>query len=281
MNCNDSNICTSDSCNPASGCEHAPQSGDCDDSLFCTATDICVAGACVGSGDPCSGNPCDEGTDSCDGTAQPPLAAPAPFDHRFNRYLSFTPNNPGVTVAFRVTKLTAPAGSCWVQAPVAAGSSDEYTAKCDASPVFRVWNEPVIHVGDCEVIPVANYEITATAEGLAFTTSLPLGTILLPSSNGKLWGDVTGSNTGVEWTPPNGFTNVNDVLAVLFFVSGDDPLPVFPAVNLQAISSTDSCLNPFVNTADVLISVRAFAGDSYGPPSSSKIIDPTQCPICP
>jgi len=45
----------------------------CDDGLYCTQTDICQDGECIGSGDPCTddGNPCtddscNEGTNSCD-----------------------------------------------------------------------------------------------------------------------------------------------------------------------------------------------------------------------
>jgi hypothetical protein len=42
----------------------------CDDGMFCTATDTCMGGTCVGSGDPCAGgsqcgNSCDEEADSC------------------------------------------------------------------------------------------------------------------------------------------------------------------------------------------------------------------------
>lgn len=281
VNCNDTNICTDDSCNPGTGCVNQPNVSPCDDGLFCTLIDQCSAGICAGSGDPCSGNACDEINDMCDGAISPPTQAPAPFNRAHNRYLSFAPNNPGVSAAFRVRKLTAPTGTCWVQAPVPAGPADQFTAKCDVAPVFRIWNEPVVHVGDCEIIPVADYEIAATAEGLVFSSSLAIGTTPLPALNSKLWGDTVGINNGVEWTPPNQLTNVNDVLAILHFITSSLPAPIFASVNLQAVSAPDSCLNPFVNTADVLISVRAIAGDSYGPPNSSKIIDPTLCPICP
>ncbi len=213
-------------------------------------------------------------------TLAPPTPAPGPFDRLKNRYISFSPNNGPNSVAFLVTKTSAPAGSCWVQAPVAAGAHIN-TARCDLLPVFRVWSEPVIHVGDCEIIPVADYEVTATADGVAFSPALPLGTIPIPSLNLKLWGDIVGSNNGVEWTPPNQFTNVQDVLAIQAYISGAAITPPFTVANLQAISSADSCLNAFVNTADVLISVRAIAGDAYGPPATTKITNPVLCPICP
>ena len=214
-------------------------------------------------------------------TSMPPLPAPAPHNRRKNRYLSFAPNNGSNSVAFRVKKTTAPTGSCWVQAPVASGS-DINTAKCAAVPVFRVWTEPVIHVGDCETIPVADYTIFANSpRPVENPMGLAVPTILLPSLNLKMWADNVGINNGTEWTPPNQFTNVNDILSLLAFISNAVIRPEFAVANLQAISSADSCLNPFVNTADVLISVRAVAGDTNGPPNTGKIVDPALCPACP
>ena len=213
-------------------------------------------------------------------SATPPALAPFPHNRAKNRYISFAPNNGAESVAFRVEKTLPNTGACYVQVPVQSGAN-QYTAKCDSTPVFRVWTEPVVHVGDCEIIPVASYEIRASRDGVAFTNPHPVNTIALPSLNNKLWGDVCGINNGTEWTPPNQFTNVNDVLALLAFISGAAIRPPFTVVNLQAISSGDSCLNAFVNTADVQISVRAIAGDAYGPPATGKIINPALCPVCP
>ncbi|HTO52498.1 MAG TPA: hypothetical protein VMR50_03845, partial [Myxococcota bacterium] len=50
--CNDSNACTQDSCNPASGCVFNPtplNGTSCNDGNLCTQTDTCNAGTCVGS----------------------------------------------------------------------------------------------------------------------------------------------------------------------------------------------------------------------------------------
>ena len=38
-----------------------PNGSPCDDGLFCTVTDVCSNGVCVGSGDPCPG--CDGDSD--------------------------------------------------------------------------------------------------------------------------------------------------------------------------------------------------------------------------
>ncbi len=209
-------------------------------------------------------------------TTDPPVAAPAPYDRKKNRYISFVPNNGATAVAFRVQKTVAPMGSCWVQTPVQTGSN-QYTAACGATPVFRVWNEPVVHVGDCEIVPVASYSIFTNAPGpVENPTPLVVQTIDTPSVNGKLWGDVAGTNNGMEWTVPNQLTNTQDILAVLAYVSNAAVKPTFQVVNLQAISAVDPCLNAFVNTADVLIVVKAAAGDAY--PFTTN---PGSCPVCP
>lgn len=202
----------------------------------------------------------------------PPLPAPAPSDMSKERYLSFDPNNTG-TVAFLVTKTTLPAGTCWVGTPNAVGE-----AQCVPAPVFRVWTEAVVHVGDCEIIPDASYDLSATPDGIAFSATLTVVTTPYPTLNTRFCGDLVGIFTGTSWTPPNGFTNVTDIVGILARVSGATGAPTVQRVNIAAIASVDSCLNGLINTADVLAEVRCFSGAPYAPP---KITDPTLCPACP
>ena len=67
----DGNVCTDDKCNGLGACVHLNNSDPCDDGLFCTATDICAQGNCVGVAvDPCVGGPecanvCNEEDDNC------------------------------------------------------------------------------------------------------------------------------------------------------------------------------------------------------------------------
>jgi hypothetical protein len=63
-NCDDGNVCTDDSCDPVDGCLHQDNDDGCDDDSQCTLVDVCVQGACIGSGDlACSdGNPCTDDT---------------------------------------------------------------------------------------------------------------------------------------------------------------------------------------------------------------------------
>ena len=205
------------------------------------------------------------------GLANTPLAAPAPHNMLKNRYVSFNPNNAASVVALQVTKTTSPGGSCWVDAPDGLGNS-----KCVSAPVFRIWTEAVTHVGDCEIMPVANYEVRASAEGTVFSPPLTLATIAVPALNNKLWGDVAGINNGSQWTAPNQFSNVQDIVAVLSYITNLAIKPEFQRANLEAVSSGDPCLNNFVNTADVLIAVQAVAGGAY--PFTSN---PAGCPVCP
>ncbi len=50
VNCNDSNPCTDDSCDEATGCSHEFNAAPCDDLNSCTTGDVCVAGTCLGKG---------------------------------------------------------------------------------------------------------------------------------------------------------------------------------------------------------------------------------------
>ncbi len=65
--CDDGNGCTADSCDPTSGCVHAPTTGvTCDDASACTSGDSCQSdGSCAGAAITCDdGNVCT--ADSCD-----------------------------------------------------------------------------------------------------------------------------------------------------------------------------------------------------------------------
>ena len=63
--CDDSNICTTDTCAPLTGCVFTNNTNPCTDTNLCTTVDTCSGGACVGSGTlTCNdGNVCT--TDTC------------------------------------------------------------------------------------------------------------------------------------------------------------------------------------------------------------------------
>lgn len=64
--CDDSNLCTTDSCTPGVGCSNVANALSCTDGNPCTLNDVCSNKACTGGAtDPCDdGNPCT--ADSCD-----------------------------------------------------------------------------------------------------------------------------------------------------------------------------------------------------------------------
>jgi hypothetical protein len=76
LNCDDSNPCTTDACDPVNGCLHTQLTGLCDDGNACTQGDECVNGACLGAptavstgcndGNACNGiESCDPGSGAC------------------------------------------------------------------------------------------------------------------------------------------------------------------------------------------------------------------------
>ncbi len=73
--CDDGNACTADSCDPTSGCSNAKLSGtSCNDGNASTIGDTCTAGVCAGVVPQCLNNgQCDDGkactTDACDPTS--------------------------------------------------------------------------------------------------------------------------------------------------------------------------------------------------------------------
>jgi len=79
MRCDDGNPCTDDTCDPARGCVHSPNTAPCDDGNACTTGDMCGGGTCLGGAAPaCSdGNPCtDDGCDPGHGCIHSLNAAP-------------------------------------------------------------------------------------------------------------------------------------------------------------------------------------------------------------
>lgn len=89
--CDDLNPCTDDTCDPEFGCVNTNIGGSCDDGQYCTVVDSCVDGVCVGSGDPCPAQVCDEPSDSCmDPALAAPLVTNGPFDPTDETVLQIT-----------------------------------------------------------------------------------------------------------------------------------------------------------------------------------------------
>jgi cysteine-rich repeat protein len=73
VNCDDEDVCTDDSCDPATGCLHLLNNAPCDDGEPCTVGDVCINGACSATPMPCN---CEvdsdcaflDDADACNGT---------------------------------------------------------------------------------------------------------------------------------------------------------------------------------------------------------------------
>jgi len=106
----------------------------------------------------------------------------------------------------------------WVDAPFISrcipldDCAGQWFANLTDTPTYRVWTEDTLHITDCQIVPVAMYDIRATVDGAGFSDPLTIGTIKKPQVH---YGDCVGSVVSGQYTPPDGFTNVNDVQAYL------------------------------------------------------------------
>ncbi|UCE61734.1 MAG: exo-alpha-sialidase, partial [Phycisphaerales bacterium] len=100
---------------------------------------------------------------------------PAPGEHiaRKNRYVSFAPRAAGTNLAFRVDMTAS------YEFPESVGEIG-WVGEADGDNVSRIvglpyysdsWPE-VVHIGACQIIPVATYEIRGTADGVYFSAPL-------------------------------------------------------------------------------------------------------------
>lgn len=124
-------------------------------------------------------------------------------------------------------------------------------------PPFREWTEDVVHISDCEIAPAFFYAISATRDGVTFSDPLIMGTV--PKPEGKHWGDVVGSFDGVEWSKPNGLVSVDDVLAIIKF------LTLKPAPHLTVVELAGEVPNWLINATDLQLVLKAFTADPYPP----------------
>lgn len=206
------------------------------------------------------------------GAVSPPFPAPSfPHNELKNRYISFAPNNL-TPVALRVHLASGPGAPLdvgWVDEPVELGCpsscSGEFIARVTDTMVVRVWPEPLLHVGDCPMVPGASYEVSATVDGVLFSPALTVATT--PKPLPKDWGDTVGEFSFVFWTGPNGISNFNDVSAIIQKFQGDSTAPHFTWVDLHAESP-----NTVINFSDVQTAIQAFQGMPYPYPA------PGDCP---
>jgi hypothetical protein len=68
LDCDDGNPCTTDTCDPVTGCHHSslPNSTSCSDGAVCNGAETCQGGTCTSGAPPADGTPCPDGN-SCNG----------------------------------------------------------------------------------------------------------------------------------------------------------------------------------------------------------------------
>ncbi len=186
------------------------------------------------------------------------------------------------------------AGPWWVQAPqqeqlgcIPGPCGDEdWFARVDGAPYFDIWTLSTLHIGDCEIIPVATFSISACfpPDGTVCSDVLTTATIeqpfVSPGFRGN-YGDVVGPVDAIteQFTPPDGFTNVVDVssysLTKQNYGTANKPQTHPTWVDLHGMGDG----NPpqyILNVSDMGQILKAFAGDPWtGDPGN---MNPGQCP---
>jgi len=197
-----------------------------------------------------------------------------------NRYVSLLTNDETGPTAYRVD-MTASAYfpestgvSGWVDQPNANNVS-----RVVHDPVYREDWPRVIYVGDCEIVPVATYEFSATTDGSTFFNTFEVATIHKPGP--RYYGDIVGVGTGdllplPGFTPPNRVVNVTDVQAfVLTFQGASSPSTHPTWVDLHG--DGDGCPPNFVvNVSDLQRIKFGFQGQRYD--DAPDQWDPADCP---
>ena len=126
-----------------------------------------------------------------------------------------------------------------------------------------------VHIGDCEIIPMATYALRTTFDPLVgqpiFSDDLIIGTILKPGT--KCYGDIVGIWTGTQWTCPNGTVGMGDVMAAVFAFQHHPNMPHRTWAEVD-----DAGLNMVINIADIQQIVFGFKGQPYPFPV------PANCP---
>ena len=141
----------------------------------------------------------------------------------------------------------------------------EFFCRVVFTPVFRFWPAVVLHLGDCEIVPAASYEIRGTVDGETFTEALEVSTIAQPIP--KYWGDCVGILGDASWSGPNGVVNMDDVMAAVQKFKQVETAPHLTWVDVDA-----QVPNAVLNFADIQQIVNGFKGEAY------PFSDPAACP---
>jgi hypothetical protein len=156
----------------------------------------------------------------------------------------------------------------------------EAMARLQNVPVYRTWPEELLHIGDCEVVPVATYAIRTWLSPITYTDP-PLLVNTIRNPGDRHYGDTVGTGTGdlpplPGFTPPNGVVNVSDAQAFILTVQG--PLtpsthPVWVDLHGSGVGYPPDFL---LNVSDLQRVLFGLAGQTYT--DSPGQLTPGDCP---
>jgi len=138
--------------------------------------------------------------------------------------------------------------------------------------LFRVWTEETLHITGCEIVPVAEYEVRSTVNGIVFSPPLAVATISKPNVH---YGDCVGPVVGEVYTAPDGHTNVTDVQAFLAAQTGAAHAPNTTWVDLHS-STSPVVPQQILNVGDLQTIKFGFLGQTYV--ETPGQVDPGNCP---
>ena len=142
------------------------------------------------------------------------------------------------------------------------------------SAVEREWIEPIIHIADCEIVPVATYKIEAIQNSVSVGEEV-FTTVGKPGA-GKHWGDVAGLLVDGAWTPPNGFANVQDIVCMVGFFNNSGGGTSAHRSWVDVTGPSDGTPNVLVTVGDIQAVVKGVNGETFL--GSMGFVDPGDCP---
>ncbi len=163
---------------------------------------------------------------------------------------------------------------------------DDYFARVADTPVIREWTQEWLHIGDCEVVPGATYEVRgcsgpgATVCGDPQTIGTTRQSILLPGFRGN-FGDIAGapSFAGAPFGSPDGFTNIIDFSAVYFtqqnYGTQNQPQAHPTWVDLHGLGDGIPP-NYIINVSDLQVLKKALIGGEWT--DFGGALNPGDCP---
>ncbi len=296
-NCDDSNSCTTDTCEADGSCSHSDvASGDpCEDGDNCTFDGVCNgAGLCESTSVdtvPCTDDSacglysCGVGgfceCEPCVSVLPPVLTDPAMAE---NRYLTVSPGNAGQRTALEVVfaDLAPPyeiynGMRLWVTAPKTVSESGgdidpvpgfpNFTAATlGCQPHFTDWGSlGSVSLYHGMIVPSSKYHVRVIGEGCVIAQIDDFSDFVAVTT--ARFGDVVGDTALSPPGPPDGEVVIADVLSV---IAGFASVP--GGARKKRTDLEPGTPDLLINISDVLVNLAAFSGVGYpfsapaGPP---------------